>query len=189
MHKFNIKDIGKLDNPERRKLMPAKETLIKFGIKDDGTFLDAGCGIGYFTIPAAKIMAESKVIGTDIIAEITDIARDRAKGIKNIEFKVSNEYRLPIDDKSVKYILLSNVIHEIEDRKRYFSEIRRVLKDDGYLLIIEWDKREMKMGPPVTERISREDIINFCNMEGFILSEAVYVSSSHYGLKMEKVIT
>ena len=40
MHKFNIKNLEKLDNPQRRQSMPPKETLVKFNIHDKGTLLD-----------------------------------------------------------------------------------------------------------------------------------------------------
>ena len=47
--------------------MPPEETLKKFHIGDKGTLLDIGCGIGYFSIPAANILKQGKVIGLDIM--------------------------------------------------------------------------------------------------------------------------
>jgi ubiquinone/menaquinone biosynthesis C-methylase UbiE len=187
MHKFNIKNIEKLDNPERRRTMPPEETLAKFNIKDEGDLLDVGCGIGYFTIPAAKLLKNNKVIGIDIMPEILDAAREKAEGISNIEFKVSKEYFFPIEDNSIKYVLISNVIHEVEDKARYFNEVYRVLKEDGYFLIIDWDKREMEMGPPVHERISKDEMIELCSKAGFKAIESINASPNHYGLKLEKI--
>lgn len=184
MHKFNIKNIEKLDNPERRRTMPPEETLEKFNIKDDGILLDVGCGIGYFTIPAAKVIKNNKVIGIDIMPEILDYAKERAEGISNIEFKESKEYSFPVEDNSVKYVLISNVIHEVEDKIKYFNEVKRVLEKDGYFLIIDWDKKEMEMGPPVHERISKDEMIELCSEAGFKLIESVEASPNHYGLKL-----
>lgn len=50
MHKFDIKNLEKLDNPKRRQSMPPEEILKKFGIGEKGILLDVGCGIGYFSI-------------------------------------------------------------------------------------------------------------------------------------------
>jgi ubiquinone/menaquinone biosynthesis C-methylase UbiE len=186
MHKFNIKNIEKLDNSERRRTMPPMETLQKFKMIDDGNLLDVGCGLGYFTIPAAKILKNNKVTGIDIMPDILEIAKDRAEGIKNIEFKESEEYSFPIEDDSMKYVLISNVIHEVEDKIRYFNEVKRVLREDGYFLIIDWDKREMEMGPPIHERISKDEMIELCDKAGFRTLESIDVSPSHYGLKLEK---
>lgn len=55
------------------------------------------------------------------------------------------------------------------------------------MLIVEWDKKEMKMGPPINERISKAKMIKFCNKEGFELSKSIDISASHYGLKMQKI--
>lgn len=164
--------------------MPPEETLIKFNVKDDGTLLDIGCGIKYFTIPAARLLKNNKVIGIDIMPEIIEMAKERAEGISNIEFKESNEYLFPIKDDSIKYVLISNVIHEVEDKIKYFNEVKRVLKKDGYFLIIDWDKKEMEMGPPVRERISKEEMTELCGEAGFKLKQSIKASPNHYGLKL-----
>ena len=144
MHKFNIKNLGKLDNPKRRQLMPPKETLKKFNFDNKGTLLDIGCGFGYFTIPAANILSQGKVIGFDIIPEMIDIAKEKAQNICNIGFIKSEEYSFPIQDSTIDYVFISNVIHEIENKPRYFKEIRRVLKTDGFLCIIDCERKKLK---------------------------------------------
>ncbi|MBZ9686590.1 class I SAM-dependent methyltransferase [Clostridium estertheticum] len=186
MHKFNIKNIEKLDNPERRRTMPPEETLLKFKVADDGTLLDVGCGIGYFTVPASNLLKNNKVIGIDIVPEILDFAKEKAEGINNIEFKNSEEYTFPVQSDSVKYVLICNVIHEVEDVARYFDEVKRVLKDDGYFLIIDWVKTKMEVGPPIQDRISVDEMVQLCNSAGFKAIETIDVSPTQYGLRLEK---
>lgn len=186
MHKFNIKNIEKLDNPERRRTMPPEETLLKFKIEDNGALLDVGCGIGYFTVPASKLLKNNKVLGVDIVPEILDFAREKATGIDNIEFITSEEYTFPVEDESFKYVLISNVIHEVVDKTRYFNEVKRVLKDDGYFLIIDWDKRNMEMGPTYNDRISICEMMELCSKAGFRTVERLDISPNHYGLRLEK---
>jgi len=187
MHKFNIKNLEKLDNPKRRQLMPPEETLKKFNFVDNGTLLDIGCGIGYFTIPAANIISKGKVIGLDIMSEMIDIAKERAHNACNIEFIKSEEYSFPIQDASIDYVFISNVIHEIEDKPRYFKEIRRVLKTDGFLCIIDWEKKETEIGPSIDERISKQEMINSCVDANFEHLEDININIDHYGLKFQLV--
>ena len=182
MHKFDIKNLEKLDNPKRRESMPPEETLKKFKIGNRGTLLDIGCGIGYFTIPAAKIITNGNAIGVDIMTEILDIAREKAGDISNIEFKKSGEYSFPVEDNSIDYVLVCNVVHEIEDKVRFFIEIKRVLKDKGCIYIIDWDKRDMKIGPPVNERISKEEVRGLAESLGCTSLEEVNINTEHYGL-------
>jgi ubiquinone/menaquinone biosynthesis C-methylase UbiE len=185
MHKFDINNIEKLDNPERRRTMPPEETLLKFNVEDNGTLLDVGCGVGYFTIPASKLLKNNKVMGIDILPEVLDLAKERSEGINNIEFRNSEEYAFPVESDSVKYVIISNVIHEVEDKARYFKEVKRVLKAGGYFLIIDWDKRKTEMGPPIHERVSIDEMMEFCSKAGFRTIERVNVSPNHYGLKLE----
>jgi len=190
MHKFDPKNLEKLDNPTRRKYMPPFKTLEKFGLKQKGggTFLDIGCGIGYFTIPAAKILSNGEAIGIDILEEMLEHARERAEGIKNIEFRLSKEYEFPIEDKTIDYAMLSNVLHEIEDKKKYVNEIKRVLKQKGQIFIVEWKKIETNYGPPVDHRLSDDYITELFKELGLELIEKIEVSPHHYGLKFVKNI-
>lgn len=184
MHKFNIKNLEKLDNPKRRQSMPPEETLKKFHIDEVGTLLDIGCGIGYFTIPAANILKQGKVIGLDIMSEIIDVAREKAINVSNIEFIKSEEYSFPIQDASIDYVFISNVIHEIYDKPRYFREIKRALKPNGFLFIIDWEKKETEMGPPIDERVSKEEMMTMC-ITNFKHIEDIHINSEHYGLKFQ----
>ena len=84
-------------------------------------------------------------------------------------------------------MLISNVIHEVLDKARYFKEVKRVLKDDGYFLIIDWEKRKMEMGPPMNDRISIDEMIELCRTSGFKVIESISVSSNHYGLRLENI--
>lgn len=187
MHKFNIKNLEKLDNPKRRESIPPIETLKKFEIEGTGTLLDVGCGIGYFTIAAAGILEDGKVIGIDIMDEILEIAKDRSQEIGNIEYRKSEEYLFPIEDKSVEYVFISNVIHEVENKIKYFAEIKRVIKSNGYLCIIEWDKKAMEMGPPVEERISIDEIKILASSLDMIFVKEININTEHYGVKFRIV--
>lgn len=182
MHKFDIKKLEKLDNPKRRESMPPEETLKKFKIGDKGTLLDIGCGIGYFTIPAAKSITNGNAIGVDIMTEVLDIAREKAGDISNIEFKKSEEYSFPVEDNSIDYVFVCNVVHEIEDKVRFFTEIKRVLTNEGYIYIIDWEKKEMENGPSVNERVSKEEVRDLVESLGFAFLEEVNINTEHYGL-------
>ena len=66
VHKFNPANKKKLDDPWRRENLPPILTLEKLGLIPGDTMADLGCGIGYFTIPAAEIVRESyKVFALD----------------------------------------------------------------------------------------------------------------------------
>jgi len=70
-HKFDVKSFAKLDNPERRKSLPADAILHKFDLEDGDVVADVGCGIGYFTFPASSVVGlTGKVLAMDISDEM-----------------------------------------------------------------------------------------------------------------------
>ena len=50
------------------------------------------------------------------------------------------------------------VLHEIEDKSTMLQEIRRILKPEGRVAIIEFHKKESQMGPKTSYRISLEEV-------------------------------
>lgn len=182
MHKFDVKNMDKLDNPQRRKSMPPMETLQKFNLQPGATFLDVGCGIGYFSEAASDLLPTGRVIGIDLREELLLLARERAGDRRNIEYLSSEEYAFPMEDHSADYVFIANVFHEIEDRRGFLHEVARVLKPTGYLCMIEWKKKPMEMGPPLSERISGEEAIDVMQEEELFYGEEIVINEGHYGM-------
>ena len=83
---------------------------------------------------------------------------------------------LPIEDCSIDACLLATVLH-IPDvskgRKRLFNEIRRVLKPNGRLAVLECKKEDMPFGPPLHMRLSQEELETFVPEYGFVKIDSV----------------
>ena len=58
-----------VDDKERRRWQNPEAILAGIGLKPGFTFIDLGCGSGFFALPAARIVGESgKVYGVDVNA-------------------------------------------------------------------------------------------------------------------------
>lgn len=189
-HKFNPINKKKLDNEWRRENLPPLETLTKLELKPDDTFADIGCGIGYFTIPAAEIIGSQTAYALDTSPEMLEEVKLRAEnaGLTNIVITQTGEYDLKLADELVTFALLVNVIHEIEDKPLFLKEISRILKPGGKLAIIDWEKRETEMGPPVDHRISREELTAMLKEIDFNCLETMNFTENFYGLVFSKNI-
>ncbi|OFV71042.1 class I SAM-dependent methyltransferase [Acetobacterium wieringae] len=187
-HKFNPINKNKLDNEWRRENLPPVETLEKLGLQAADVFADIGCGIGYFTIPAAKMIGDNSAYALDtspeMLAEV--VQRSEAAGLNNIKTVKTEELDLLIPDEAVSFALLVNVIHEIVDKNQFLEETSRILKPGGKLAIVDWEKAQTEMGPPIDHRIAKDDVIAILEEIGFYCQKTQAFTENFYGLVMVK---
>jgi len=207
MHKFNPADHKRLDSEERHKLMPPeilvneieKTALEYFKNENAVTFADIGCGSGFFSIPLAKRALKFKdkkfiLFALDISEEMLGVFNGNVKKDKDIgsaedgscliKCVKCEEFFLPLEDSSVNIILLANVFHEIENKKDYLNEIKRVLKKDGTFFLLDWKKEDPHpvFGPPQAERVSTEEAENVLKESGFNNIKILPLYSSSFTL-------
>jgi len=104
------------------------------------TVLEIGPGMGFFTIPAARIAGESgKVIAVDVQEKMLDalIKRSAKAGVGNrIIAKLIEPDRIGVSE-PIDLCLLINVVHEVPDPAGLFSQIKTILKPTGKVLLVE----------------------------------------------------
>lgn len=186
-HKFDPQNRKRLDTEQRRAIMPQTETLVRLGLKRTDTMADIGCGAGYFTIPAAMFVRSDAAdcshnaifaldTSGDMLAEITEKALDL--DITNIKYQRTEEYDLKIQDACADFSLICNVLHEIEDKPRFLTEVLRIMKPGGTLAIIEWQKLRGDYGPSEEERIDKTQLRNLLMLSGLsIVGDFDFVES------------
>lgn len=160
-HTFYINKRYKLDSPDRMKKLPPEKTLTEAGLTKNQIFIDIGCGTGYFSIPAAKIVGpKGKVFALDTSQEMLDDVKLKIieNDIINIESILTGPYSFNLNEKVGTFAIISNVLHEVEDKEAFLNETYRVLNPKGTLFIIEWKKKETDSGPPLKERLSESEI-------------------------------
>ncbi|MTI60219.1 MAG: methyltransferase domain-containing protein [Firmicutes bacterium] len=172
---------NKLENPERLAELSPQETLKKIGIHENDVICDIGAGSGVFAIPAAKI-TNNTVYALDINNELLEIIKEKAKKEKlsNIKtMKVTGDH-YDIEADTVDCVILVTVLHEIENKDFILTEIKRIIKSRGKLAIIEFQKQQTPMGPPVSHRIGRDEVIRHCGSFGFSQIDELYLGDNFY---------
>jgi ubiquinone/menaquinone biosynthesis C-methylase UbiE len=121
----------------------AEKVLREAGIREGQIVLDFGCGSGYYTIPAARIVGdEGRVYALDqygsYLREVRQRAeRERLENIQRIE--TSGELEIPLKDESVDVVLLYDVLHSYYftavERKELLTEIYRISKPDALISV------------------------------------------------------
>ena len=107
-------------------------------IKEGDIVLDLGSGAGFDCFLAAKKVGEDgKIIGVDMTEEMIDKAETNAKkyGYKNVEFRLGDIEKLPVDDNSIDVAISNCVVNLVPDKSKVFKEVYRVLKKGGRVYI------------------------------------------------------
>jgi len=185
-HVFRPEHAMRLIALERARLLPADRVLDALDVQAHHDVIDIGAGPGYFALPLAR-RTRGKVFAVDLSPEMLQMLSERAResGV-SIEAHQAPAERLPLEDASVDRALMAFVLHEVPDRQAAVREVRRVLREKGRFLLLEWDKRPMDMGPPVEERLSVDECEALLVAEGFRILHRIYPNDVHYGLVAER---
>ena len=130
---------------------------------------DIGCGPGYFTLPLAKLLVDGKVYALDLDEEMVAACRERIAEARlgNVEVLDCDEFDFPLDQGSLDGVLLAFVLHHSADRTRLLQAVRGLLSPRGWCSVLEWYPKETDGGPPLTSRITPEDLEKLGREVGF----------------------
>jgi protein-L-isoaspartate O-methyltransferase len=135
---FNFKTMAAIhDNSLRRLLDPPSRTLKAAGLKPGDQVLEVGCGPGYFTIPAGRLVGdEGRVHAIDINPQAVKVTSKKIKGssLSNVEVRVADASDTGLPDESIDEVLLFSVLPHLP-LETVLPELARVLKDDGVIAI------------------------------------------------------
>lgn len=186
MHKFCPENLHRLETQERYDRLRPLENLIKYGLRAGMAVADLGCGTGFFTLPAAKIVGESgKVYALDLSEEMLEQLK-RKNPPKNVEIHNSSENELPLPDGAVDFVIMGFLLHELKDAQSFLGEVHRILKPKGRIFCLDWKKQDEEKGPPKQVRIEQERAVKFFETNGFKLIQEVDFHPSHYLLIVGK---
>ena len=96
---------------------------------------DLGCGTGATAQQLAP--AVGQVIAVDHETVMLEAARARLEGVDNVDLRLGDLTRLPIEDASVDRALAMLVLHHVEALDAAFREIRRILRPGGSLVVLD----------------------------------------------------
>ena len=160
-------------------------------LKESDIVLDLGSGAGFDAFLAAqRVGMTGRVIGVDMTPEMIEKARANAKkgNYKNVEFRIGEIEKLPVEDSSVDVIISNCVINLSPDKEQVFKEAFRVLKLGGRLMVSDLvlvkelpdvmkDSVEAYVGC-LAGAIKKDEYLKFITMAGFkdvkVISESSY---------------
>jgi len=96
---------------------------------------DLGCGTGQMTAALSPFVA--KVVAVDASAAMLQAAKKRVRAFDNVDLRRGELEALPIDDARLDLAMLTLVLHHVIEPGRALSEVARVLKPGGRVVVVD----------------------------------------------------
>ena len=115
------------------------------GLEPGQKVLEVGCGPGFFTIPAARIVGEGgSVTALDVNPLAVEHVQQKIKDadVTNAKTMLANAAQTDLLGQSFDLVLLFGLAHPIGDMKKIWTELHRLLKPEGTLSV------EGRLRPP-----------------------------------------
>jgi ubiquinone/menaquinone biosynthesis C-methylase UbiE len=172
-----------VDENERRKWQDPEAILQEIGVKPGMTLVDVGCGAGFFTLPAARMVGESgKVYGIDANSEALEQLRLKAdvENLANIELKAARAEDTMLCRECADVVFFGIVLHDFDDASEVLKNARRMIKPDGKLANLDWKKVSMSFGPPAARRFDEAKARSLIEPAGFKVESVKDSGQYHY---------
>ena len=176
-----------------RDVLSAGDVLKNLELGKGDKFLDAGCGDGYISIEASKLVGnEGKVYAMDLYEKSIGALKEEVqnRGITNLETKIVDlTKKIPLEDNSIDKCVMANVMHGFAaegEVPEVMEEIRRVIKPEGTFALVEFRKIQSQHGPPFEIRLTPADVEDLITPYGFQVQGSEEIGTYHYTVKAVK---
>ena len=170
-----------LEDPSRDEWQKPHDVVMALNLKATETIADIGAGTGYFARRFAN--HAGKVYAVDIDQALLDIARKSAP--KNLETVLASPDD-PTLPEPVDTVFFCDVLHHIENRSAYYAKLTNSLKPGGRIVVIDFYKKDLPVGPPPSMKLSEQDVITELQQAGFKLAKRLDMLPYQYYLFFER---
>ncbi|MGA2595445.1 MAG: class I SAM-dependent methyltransferase [Bryobacteraceae bacterium] len=165
-----------LDRSEREREEEPAKALDLMEIHPGMTVADVGAGTGYMSLRIAKRVGPSgRVYANDIQPEMLDKLESNARreNLDNIETVLGSEADPKLPAGRMDLVLMVDVYHELSRPQEMLQAIRRSLKPDGRLVLVEYKKEDPSIPIRPDHKMSLPDIKIEVEAEGYKLDKVI----------------
>lgn len=171
------------EDPDRRKWQDPEAILVDIGLNPGHTFADIGCGGGFFTLPAARIVGnKGMVYGVDTDAQSINEMEQHAlaEGLKNLRLTTGKAEDALLCHACADIVFFGIVLHDFDDPAKVLENARKMIKTTGKLVNLDWKKEPTPFGPPLAKRFTPEKASEMIEAAGFKVEKVANVGEYNY---------
>jgi ubiquinone/menaquinone biosynthesis C-methylase UbiE len=159
--------------------------LAKLGLSEGMKVVDLGAGSGFYSYEAAKRVGSSgRVYSVDVQKDLLERLRSTgaAQGLRNIEVIWGNIEKIggtKLKEGLADRVVASNLLFQISNKDDFVLEIKRILKQYGKLLLVDWSEAS-PIGPKnFVPSLAAQSLFE---KAGFKLEQTFSAGEHHYGM-------
>jgi ubiquinone/menaquinone biosynthesis C-methylase UbiE len=173
----------------------ADRVIQEISLNNGDKFLDVGCGEGRFSVAVSKIVGnKGKVYALDSYEKSIAVLKEKIQleHITNIEAIVADvTKKMPLPDAIIDVCLMANVMHGFlanGEVPAVMAEVARVMKTGSTLVVVEFKKNDGPLGPPMSIRMTPEELEELISGYGFKGNKVVEVGQFHYAAMFRRTV-
>jgi ubiquinone/menaquinone biosynthesis C-methylase UbiE len=163
-----------LDRPEREDEEAPSKAVALLSLRPGATVADVGAGSGYMTAKLSRAVGPTgRVFAVDIQPEMIALidARVKREGLTNVTSVLGEPDDPKLGDGSVDLELMVDVYHELAHPQIVLRRLRRALRSDGRLVLLEYRKEDPAIPIREDHKMTIADAKTEVEAEGFHLAD------------------
>jgi SAM-dependent methyltransferase len=140
------------------------------------TVADVGAGVGYTSVKMARrVGPRGVVLATDVQPEMLRMLRENAAslGVQNIRPVLCTPTDTKLPENAVDLILMVDVYHECSDPEATLKGLRKALKPDGRLVLVEFRAEDPEVPIKPEHKMSVAQARKELEANGFTFKESL----------------
>jgi len=163
--------IRHLESAERDAWQRPDEVIAYLQLSPSAWVADVGCGPGYFTRRLARAVPQGVVFAVDVEPRQLDRLNEHLtrEGLANVVPVLAPPADPRLPPRLFDLVFVVDTYHHFPDRVRYLERLRDALRPGGRIMIIDYHKRELPVGPPPDHKLEREVVLEEASRAGLVL--------------------
>ncbi len=165
-----------------------RRNVAALGVEPGMSVADFGSGSGIYVLHMAEALEHSgRVYAVDVQQDLLKRVKNEAhrRGFKNVDViwtDLERPHSSKLADKTLDFVLVSNLLFQVENKAAVLAEAWRILKPTGRLAIIDWSESFGGLGPVKADVVTKDTALALAKENGFELQREFPAGAHHYGM-------